>query len=136
MQINLKDVRLSGKSEGDFSFGFLPEENLCDVPGVEILLPITVKGTVTLTGKTSCYVEAKIAYTLKGECTTCLKEIEKSCEVDYAREFSIDNDDDCVVKADSINLDKSVSDEVVLSIPISFTCEDGCEAPLTTNNDN
>lgn len=136
MRINLKDIRLSGKSEEEFSFDFSPEENLCDIPNVTLVLPIRVKGTVTLTGRTSCYVEADISYALKGECTTCLKEIEKNYNVEYAREFSMDDEDGCVVKADSIDLDKSVSDEVVLSIPISFTCEDGCELPSGINSEN
>ena len=48
----------------------------------------------------------------------------------------MDDEDGCVVKADSIDLDKSVSDEVVLSIPISFTCEDGCELPSGINSEN
>ncbi|MBS1456299.1 MAG: hypothetical protein HP008_04485, partial [Clostridia bacterium] len=53
MRINLKDIRLSGKSEEEFSFDFSPEENLCDIPNVTLVLPIRVKGTVTLTGRTS-----------------------------------------------------------------------------------
>ncbi len=136
MQINLKDIRLSGKTEEEFSFEFTPQKNLCDIPNVSVKTPISVKCYVTLMGKTSCYVEATITYTLQGECTTCLKEIEKTYTVEFEHEFSLGDEDGFAIKSDTIDLHGCVTDEVSVDIPISFTCEEGCEMPFTAQNDN
>ena len=76
MVISLKDIRISGKQEADFSFDF-STDNLCDIPSVALISPIKVEGKVTLTGTRSALIEADIHCFLEGECTRCLNTTKK-----------------------------------------------------------
>jgi len=127
MVINLKDIRIAGKTEEDFEFFFSPTENLCDIPGVEIVNPIKISGRIYLTGKLSAFIEGEIKFTLKGECTACLAETTREYEIEFEQDFSPENDDGYTVKRDSVDLTKPVMDEVVLNMPMNFNCNDCCD---------
>jgi uncharacterized metal-binding protein YceD (DUF177 family) len=123
MVISLKDIRISGKQEADFSFDF-STDNLCDIPSVALISPIKVEGKVTLTGTRSALIEADIHYFLEGECTRCLNTTKKEYKTELYQEFSEDNEYGYKVKADSVNLEKAVIDEIILDMQSSFTCDD------------
>ncbi|MBO5285561.1 MAG: hypothetical protein J6B16_01550 [Clostridia bacterium] len=123
MVISLKDIRISGKQEADFSFEF-NTDNLCDIPSVRLCCPIKIEGRVTLTGTRSALVEADIYYSLEGECTRCLNVTKKDYQTELYQKFSEDNEYGYRVKSDAVNLEKAVIDEIILDMPSSFTCGD------------
>ncbi|MCQ2399204.1 MAG: DUF177 domain-containing protein [Clostridia bacterium] len=127
MLINLREMKTSGKDEEDFSFRFEAPTDICDIPNVVIVNPVLVDVTVALAGQRSAVVEGEITYTLKGECTSCLKEFERAYTVEIYQEFSQGNEFGYEVKADAIVLDKAVIDEIVLTLPRNFVCGDDCK---------
>ena len=129
MVINLKDIRLKGKTEEDFSFSYEPEKNLCDIPGVELVSPVKIDGVVSLIGRTAAFVEMTVNFTLKGDCTFCLSETTREYFIESEQEFSADNEYGYLLQRDSIDLTKLVVDEITLNMPMNFTCESGCEKP-------
>ena len=127
MIINLKDIRRLGKTEEDFFFEYSPSENLCDIPGVSIVLPIEVSVTVYLTGSKTAVVEGDITFTLKGECTSCGTLAEHTQVYDFEQEFSFNNEYGYLIKSDAIDLTKLVNDEISLQMPLNFVCGEDCK---------
>lgn len=126
MLIDLKKIERSGKKECDFHFEYSPENLLSTIPNTEIVLPISITGTVILTDKHACYIEGEIVYTLKGECTRCLEET--SCEFDIELKIEVDNEDESYpVKNDTVDLSKIVDDEIIMNLPVTFLCSENCK---------
>ncbi len=126
MLIDLKKIERSGKRECDFHFEYLPENLISTIPNSEIVLPISVTGTVILTDRHACYIEGEIAYTVKGECTRCLEETSKN----FINELKIevdDKDEVYPVKNDMVDLKKIVDDEIIMNLPVTFLCSEDCK---------
>ena len=84
MIMDLSGRKRTGKEESDFFFEYSPEYELADIPNVKTLNPVSVCGTVTLTGQHSAYVEGEIVFTLEGECTRCLSPAPKKYSAFFA----------------------------------------------------
>ena len=127
MIIDLKKLRTSGKTESSFYFEYAPETQLSDIPQTEILSPVKVNGTVTLTDMHSAYIDGEISFTLKGECTRCLGDAEREYIAEFAEQVEENNDDGYSVINDKVDLTKIVDDRIILNLPINFLCKDDCK---------
>ena len=127
MIIDLKKIKRSGKEESDFFFEYCPETELIDLPNAEIVLPIKIFGTVTLTGAHSCVVDAQVNLTIQGECTRCLQLTDKSFLLDFEESFDPDDFDGYPVKNDTVDLTKVVNDLIMINSPVTFLCKEDCK---------
>ncbi len=127
MIINLKEIRLRGKTESDYDFDFYPEGDLCDIPNVAIVAPVKVSCTVYLTGTRQAVVSGEVFFSLKGECTSCLTETARDYVIDFEQEFSQENEYGYIIKSDAIDLTKLIVDEITLNMPINFVCGEDCK---------
>lgn len=125
MVIDLRKIIRSGKEEESFFFEYFPSLTV-DVPEGELILPVKINGTARLTGKHSAFIEGKIEFKIKGECTRCLNLTEKTFNVDFAESASEDESDYPVVN-DTVDLSKIADDKILTSIPVSFLCSEDCK---------
>ncbi len=126
MIIDLRKMARSGKESEDFFFLYEPENDLSSIPDVKVVMPVKIEGTVTLTGEHSCLAEGEILFTLKGECTRCLTDSERSYVAEFSEEFS-DSDGAYPVVNDKIDLRKIADDAIVTNFPINFLCKEDCK---------
>ena len=127
MIVDIKKIKLSGKSEVDFFYEYVPDEVLTENDDFEIEMPVKVTGRATLTSEHGAYVEGEIVYTLNGACTRCLKETSKEFIVPFAENVDDENENGYEVINDKIDLKKIVNDGIILNMPISFLCEEDCK---------
>lgn len=129
MIIDLFLLKKSGKQSDLFSFNYNSTADLSTLPDVMVKMPINVEGRVTLTGEHSAYIECEATFTLKGECTRCLSDTQKTFTVEIAEECN----DESVYKVvkDKINLDKIVEDAILINTPVSFLCKEDCKGICT-----
>lgn len=127
MILDLKKIKRSGKDSSSFFFEYSPETELVDVPNAEIVLPIRVSGTVTLTGEHSAVVDAEINYTISGDCTRCLNQTTKAYTVEISESVDNDDEDGYPVKNDTVDLTKIVDDAVMINNPTNFLCKEDCK---------
>ncbi len=125
MIIDLKKLRTSGKTESGFFFEYTPSESLCDIPEVDLLAPVKITGTVTLTDAHSAYIEGEIAFILKGQCTRCLSLTEKDFVVEFGEAVGVE--DGYPVVNDKVDLSKIVDDSIMMDLPTNFLCKDDCK---------
>lgn len=127
MIIDLKKIKRAGKDTSDFFFEYSPETELIDLPNAEIVLPIKIFGTVTLTGDHSAVADAQVDFSIKGECTRCLSETTKDYLLEFEESFDQNDPNGYPVKNDTIDLTKVVNDLIMINSPVSFLCKDDCK---------
>lgn len=136
MIIDLKKMRGQGKDQMDFCFECEDSENLSLIPQTVIKSPIVILGNVTITGKSSAFITADVSFTLQGECTRCLKQVERTYHALIEEEFFDQNyaeGDDYTYFNDRLDLYKAVKDAILMNMPLNFLCEEECEVayPIT-----
>lgn len=127
MIIDLRTLKKSGKDQESFYFEYETERELLNVPSANILMPIKVNGTVCITGEHSAYVEGEITFTVKGDCTRCLKTSEREYLFDFAEEVFPDNEDGYSLINDKVDLSSIIDDTVMTNFPLTFLCSEDCK---------
>ena len=124
MIIDLNAVRRSGKTQTSFFFEYDTDLRV-ELPETAILMPVTVAGEVFITGNDKAEAEGEITFTLKGECTRCLKPVEKTFVVEFGEAFG--EEDGYPVVNGKIDLSKMVEDIIIINTPVTFLCKDDCK---------
>lgn len=127
MFIDLRTLKKSGKDQLDFFFEYTPDSDLCDIPNAKLNLPVTVCGTVSLTGEHSAYVEGEIKFSISGECTRCLRPATNSYTIEFKEQVEKDNEYGYSLLNDKINLAEIVDETIVLNLPVNFLCDENCK---------
>ena len=126
MILDLKKIKRSWKDSSSFFFEYVPESELVDLPNAQIVLPICVSGTITLTGEHSAVIDAEISYTISGDCTRCLNQTTKAYTVEISESVDNDSEDGYPVINDTVDLTKIVDDAVMINNPTNFLCKEDC----------
>ena len=124
MIIDLNAIKRAGKTETSFFFEY-PADIKVELPEAELLTPVTLDGEVFLTGENQAEVEGEITFTLKGECTRCLKTVEKTFVIEFSESFG--TSDGYSVVSGKIDLSKTVEDIIIMNTPVTFLCKDDCK---------
>ena len=124
MMIDLKAIKRAGKTSESFFFEY-DKALETPLPNVEISLPIKVTGEVFLAEDGGADIEGEIAFTLKGECTRCLEQTERTIVVGFNE--ACGSDCDIPIINDRIDLSKAVEEIVIVNIPITFLCKEDCK---------
>ena len=124
MIIDLNAVKRSGRTQTSFFFEYVSDLQVA-LPETELAPPVKVQGELFLTGENKAEVTGDVTFTLKGECTRCLKETEKTFVVEFAEVFGEENG--YPVVSGRIDLKKAVEDIIILNTPVAFLCKDDCK---------
>ncbi|MBO7345565.1 MAG: DUF177 domain-containing protein [Clostridia bacterium] len=127
MILDLRKLKRSGKDQSEFFFEYTPQTELVDLPSAELITPVKVQGSLSLTGEHSAYVEGEIVFGIKGECTRCLKDTEQYYSVEFAEMVEVENQDGYSVINDTVNLAEIVDDVILINQPITFLCKEDCK---------
>ncbi len=131
MILDLKKLKRTGKDSSNFFFEYSPETELLDLPNANIVLPISVNGTVTITGEHSAYLDGEVVFSVKGECTRCLKDTEKEYALNFQEGVESNNPDGYPVKNDTVDLRPIVDDLIAINSPVTFLCSEDCKGICT-----
>ncbi len=136
MIIDLKEIRKKGKTEEDFDFEYFPASPLCSIPDVEIAPPVKVRGTLRLVDKVTVFAEGEVRFALEGACTRCLRPAQKTYTAAFAEEFSSAGEEDAYpYRSDKVDLTKAIDDLLILEMPLTFVCGEGCKAEYSDNKE-
>lgn len=131
MILELMPLKKSGKTESNYFFEYVPNEELSLIPNVSIVAPVKVSGSITLTGEHSAYLEGEIVFTATGDCTRCLKPTKKDFIFDYEEEVDNTGETEYAVINDKIDLTKIVDDAISINFPQNFLCSEDCKGICT-----
>lgn len=129
MILEVKKLIAHKQYVGNFSFNYTPEQDKLLVPLCSVIGEVKVEGEYEIYEDDAVGIDIRLSYKLKGQCSYCLDEAEKS--VDYAAEilFVKDKDDIDNYYYDGTKLDLSVAveDAFIFSQPNVILCKEGCE---------
>lgn len=132
MIIDLNAVKRSGKTETSFFFEYNADIDIA-LPGAELMPPVKVQGTAYITGGNSAELEGEVVFTVKGACTRCLAETEKTFSADFNEVFG---EDGYRIVNGKIDLSKMVDDIIIMNTPVAFLCKDDCKGLCPTCGKN
>jgi uncharacterized protein len=104
---------------------------------------VTLAADLTMLGS-GVLVDADVTAQLSGQCVRCLRDLNRDLNLHVSQVFSLEDDfvggDDAedeeedvpqVNDANEIDLEQTVIDEAVLSLPFNPACEGGCDSQDT-----
>ncbi|MBE5757169.1 MAG: DUF177 domain-containing protein [Clostridiales bacterium] len=127
MVIDLKKLKLSGKTELEFFFDYEEFEDLCSLPDCEIEKPIKVLGKLEVVSDNSVIVDGEITFLLKGSCSRCLEDAEMKIVIPFSEAFDKEGDTTYEIINDKIDLSKMVDDIVIVEMPYNLLCSEDCK---------
>lgn len=97
---------------------------------VELNQPVNVKGTVTNIGD-GFLVQGEVIYTYLTNCDRCLESFNSSQRVEIIEQFASylpaeTKEPFYVIQGDLIDLSDCIREQVLLSLPMKFTCKADC----------
>ncbi len=127
MIIDIRKLNAQKKYVGEMEFEYSAPNSLIEIPFVEFSSPILVSFTYELYEDDSLEIRGSVAYTLKGQCSRCLKEATMRVEGEIDAYFEARKDyEDYGYTNGIIDLKKAVDDAVMASMPFLLTCSDVC----------
>ena len=116
---------------GNLSFEITADEELIDIPFVAFSSPVSVSAHYEILDDGKVEVTGSVRFTLKGLCSRCMKETERSISGEINALFvpNGEGDDDYAYTNGRIVLDEAVRDAVMFALPNSFLCGEECEIP-------
>ncbi len=137
MIIDVQKLNLARKYEGELHFTLPPEDEFVSIPMVKIASEIVVDGDYEIFDDDSVEVKGTVRYLLQGACSRCLKPAEKWVEAEWNAVFvkGEANGEEYSYQKGVVNLDESVKDTVVFSMPHVLLCDENCEGISYDNQD-
>ena len=127
MDIDVRKLKFSGKTEVDFSFNYFLEENVLMLQDAYVDGPIVVSGTLELHGD-DCYVDGEINCKIVGICARCLERAEynhiESFSVKYVRNNPNLDELEYVYKSGVVNLREVVNEMLMINLPKAIYCNE------------
>src|SRR5258705_1449072 len=136
---NLEDGR------GQFSHVYQPETLDLGDDRAQLIGTATVKGNVRFRG-TEAFVTGHVEASLAVDCDRCLKQVEMAVSADFALEFITGNEyastmvaelteaemSVSVFDGEGIDVDETVKEQILLSIPTRTLCQENCKESAQT----
>ena len=141
MVIDVKKIKISGKTEVEFDFNYQLEENILLLPDAYIDGPVKVSGVIELHND-DCYVDGEINCTIVGKCARCLERAEYSFSEEFSVKYVRNNPDpeayEYVYKSGVVDLRQAVRDVFLSNCPPVIYCNENCKGlcPICGSNLN
>lgn len=97
---------------------------------VELVQPVSVRGSVSNTGD-GFLVQGEVSYTYRTNCNRCLESVSGSGKVEITEQFASytpteADESSYYFQGDLIDLSDCLREQVLLSLPMKFTCKEDC----------
>jgi uncharacterized metal-binding protein YceD (DUF177 family) len=129
MIIEVKKLNARKEYEGTFSFDYTPMQDKVLLPLCSFDGNVKVEGDYIIYEDESVGVKFKITYTLKGQCSYCLEDAQKTVEFESDVLYVRDKEDLDNYYYDGIKIDltTAVDDALLISQPDVLLCKEGCD---------
>lgn len=128
MVIDVRKLNAQKQYSGTLDFVVEGDKELIDIPFVEFATPVRIVADYELFSDDALELKGKISYTLKGQCSRCLKEAETVVEEEISALFEpFDDAEDYSYKNGKIDLTEAIREAIMASMPKILSCGDDCE---------
>ena len=128
MIIDIRKLNAQKKYTGHLEFDYSAPETFIQIPYVEFAAPVKVSFDYELFEDDSLEIRGTVSYTLKGQCSRCLKEAEELVVGELDAYFEPRKDyEDYGYTNGVVNLTQAVEDAIMASMPYVLSCGGDCE---------
>lgn len=129
-EIDVRRALAMKQYHGSLSFECEADDSLLDIPLVSFSSAIRVALEYEIGGDGKTEVRGSVTFSLKGECSRCLSEAERTYVGELYAVFEEGaGDGETYGYRNVIKLDEAVRDAVVFALPGTFLCSDECRVP-------
>ena len=130
MLLNIIKAKTEQGKDINFDISFQLENNLIEDKHYQFLTPVTVKGVMNYLNDV-LLVGAKVNFKLQVVCDNCGESFEKDIEFDlnekFVEQYDSHDEEDYLIKQTCVEIDKPVTDNLLLNIPSKMLCKDDCK---------
>lgn len=128
MELDISKFLSRGQFNGEFEYGYTPDENLCLIPLCKIEGEVMVRGSFEIYDDDSVEVKLNLTYLISGQCSYCLNDASKPIVFETEVLFLPEkNEDDYFYDGKKINLNTAVNEAILISQPSILLCRDDCK---------
>lgn len=129
MIIDLNKLKREGKTESEFVFDYVANENVLDLPAAKFGGAVKVTAFIELSGR-DVFADITLDYVIKGECSRCLEPAEQKVNYSFEAKFSLTPDKeegDYGYSGGKVDLTECVNENLILSAPAAVYCKPDCK---------
>lgn len=128
MIVDIRKLNAQKKYSGEMEFTYSAPESLIGIPFVKFSAPVKIWFTYEIFADDSFEIHGKVAYSLEGQCSRCLKEAKTDVEGELNALFEERSDyEDYGYSNGKADLTKAVEDAIMASMPFLLSCGEDCE---------
>ena len=128
MTIDIRKLNAQKSYYGEMKFSYEAPESLLSIPFVQFDGRAEVSFSYELYEDDSFEIKGRVTYRIKGQCSRCLKEAEQTVEGELDAYFQPKKDaEDYSYFGGIVDITKAVEDAILMSMPFTLSCGDGCE---------
>lgn len=130
MKIDVRKCNAEKRYAGDLTLEFEGDDSLIDIPFVAFSSPVKADLHYEILEDDSVEVTGKVSFSLKGLCSRCLKETERSFSEEAEGYFSpVEGEEDYCYRNGVIDLGEFLRDAVLDALPAGLICSEDCTPP-------
>lgn len=130
MLLNIIKAKTEQGKDINFDVEFPLDNDLIEDRNYQFLTPVTVKGTMNYQND-ELDIDAKVNFKLLVVCDNCGESFEKDIQFDLSEKFleqyESHTEEDYLIKQVCVEIDKPVTDNLLLNIPTKMLCKDDCK---------
>lgn len=130
MLLNIIKAKTEQGKDINFDVEFSLDNDLIEDRNYQFLTPVTVKGTMNYQND-ELDIDAKVNFKLLVVCDNCGESFEKDIQFDLSEKFleqyESHTEEDYLIKQVCVEIDKPVTDNLLLNIPTKMLCKDDCK---------
>lgn len=130
--IDVREALARRNYEGELSVRFEGDDSLIDVPFVSFSSPVEAKLRYRIFENEEVEVKGSISFSLKGLCSRCLSETERSFSGEVDALFVPDpaeEGEDYGYTGGKVRLEEALRDALMFALPQRLECETECKLP-------
>lgn len=131
MIIDIKDLRLKGKTEQDFEFLHTPPVTALDIPDSSFTGDAKVKCLVEIY-KDEVFISGTVSFSITAPCSRCLEPAKMDKVIEFDERFLPSSraleaeDDKLVYQRERIDLSQFIDELILTDMPLALLCKDDC----------
>lgn len=128
MIIDIRKLNAQKKYTGHLEFEYSAPEAFIQIPYVKFAAPVKISFDYELFEDDSLEIRGTVSYTLKGQCSRCLRDTEALVEGELDAYFEARKDyEDYGYTNGVVNLTQAVEDAIMASMPYVLSCGEDCK---------
>lgn len=130
-ELNVRRLNAEKKYSGALSFHFEGEKELVEIPFVSFSTPVKAELRYEILEDDSVEISGTLSFSLKGQCSRCLEETERSFTSEIEGYFLPNGDgkEEYAYRNGIIDLKEFLRDSVIFALPGALHCEK-CEKEI------